>query len=60
MLKRKELKEAGTLTPAYIAFPARLLGKRPGDNRNDPYRLIEDFSYTDVQLKARFSGDDST
>ena len=57
MVKRKELKEAGILKSAYVAFPARLLGKRPGDGKDDPYILIEDFSYAVVQIKTRNSGD---
>ena len=56
MLKRKQLKEAGILKSAYVAFPARLLGKKPGDRKDDPYTLIEDFSNAVVQLKARNSG----
>ena len=58
MLKRKQLKEAGILKSAYVAFPARLLGKKPGDRKDDPYTLIEDFSNTVVELKSRNYGDE--
>ena len=54
MLKRKQLKEAGTLQSAYVAFPARLFGKKHGE---DAYTLIKDFSREEVQLKERYSGE---
>ena len=57
--KRKELKEAGSITSAYIAFPARLMAKRPGMKKEDNYEIVHDFSTTKVQLKSRYNADTS-
>ena len=43
-MKRKSLKTSGEIISGYIAYPARLMVKRPGASRNDNYILYEDFS----------------
>ena len=55
MLKRKQLKDSGILKSAFISFHARLMGKKPGAARDDPYTLIEDFSQVNVQMRTRNS-----
>ena len=53
LLKRKQLKEEGVITCGYIQFPAKLLVKRAGARREDPYEPMEDFSNMKVELKPR-------
>ena len=55
LLKRKQLKEEGVIASGYIQFPAKLMIKRVGASRDEPYELIEDFSNLKVELKARDS-----
>lgn len=50
MAKRKELKKDGTLTKAFVKFPAVLMGIPRGEER---YREIENFSTTKVDISKR-------
>ena len=43
--KRKELKEKNSIIAGYVQFPAKLMVKKPGQNK---YVLAEDFSKIDV------------
>lgn len=52
LLRRKELKEAGDIMSGFVAYPARLMIKRPGRSRTDPYELYEDFSKIKVPPKT--------
>ena len=45
--ERKELKQAGRIVSAYVAFPARLMVK---EGRDAKYRLMKDFSNEPVQF----------
>ena len=47
--KRREILDSKLVTKAHVAYPARLMGKGPGDVR---YKLIEDFSSTQVKFKT--------
>ena len=47
--RRKELKAAGVIDHGYVAFPARLIGKKA----NGQYHEIEDFSDMEVNLLPR-------
>ena len=48
MLKRRELLNSGDITQGHVKFPARLMGKKPGET---VFCLIEDFSYRTVEIK---------
>ena len=47
--KRREILDSKLVTKAHVAYPARLMGKGPGDVK---YKLIEDFSRTEVKFKT--------
>ena len=47
--KRQEILDSKHVTKAHVTYPARLMGKGPGDVR---YKLIEDFSSTQVKFKT--------
>ena len=44
LIKRKALKLSGEIISGYVAYPARLMVKRPGATRGDKYIQYEDFS----------------
>ena len=44
LIRRKELKESGEIVSGYVAYPARLMVKRPGTGKNEKYVEFEDFS----------------
>ena len=50
LLKRKQLKEVGVISSGYLQFPARLMVKKAGANRDDPYEPYEDFSSLEVDI----------
>ena len=55
LTRRKELKAAGTIMSGYVAYPARLMIKRPGAKKGDKYVQLEDFSkvkYAPVSTKS--------
>ena len=52
LLRRKELKEMGDIMSGYVAYPARLMIKRPGRSKTDPYEEYEDFSKIKMPPKA--------
>ena len=47
--KRREILDGTLITKAHVAYPARLMGKGPGDAK---YKLIEDFSKAEVNFKT--------
>ena len=47
--KRREILDSTLVTKAHVAYPARLMGKSPGDVK---YKLIEDFSRSEVKFKT--------
>ena len=47
--KRREILDDKLVDKAHVAYPARLMGKGPGDTK---YKLIEDFSNTLVKFKT--------
>ena len=46
LAERRKLKENGTITSAYVKYPAVLVGKK---SRSDEYKVIKDFSKEDFQ-----------
>ena len=58
LLKRKELKEAGEIISGYLKYPARLMIKKPGTSRDQPYEQYEDFSKLEFAPAPREAGDD--
>ena len=55
LLKRKTLKEEGSIISGYIQFPAKLFVKRRGAHKDDAYEFFEDYSKLKVELKPRNS-----
>ena len=47
---RKELKEKGAIGAGYVQYPARLMVKKDPRDRNEKYRLYQDFSNIPVPL----------
>ena len=53
LLKRKTLKDEGSIISGYLQFPAKLFVKRRGANRDDPYEFYHDYSNLKVELRPR-------
>ena len=47
--KRREVHDGTFISKAHVAYPARLMGKGPGDAK---HKLIEDFSKAEVKFKT--------
>lgn len=54
---RKTLKAEGEIARGFIAFPAKLMVKLPGDSRESKYRLHKDFSDMEIALASQSSDD---
>ena len=54
---RKTLKAEGEGARGFIAFPAKLMVKLPGDSRESKYRLHKDFSDMEIALASQSSDD---
>ena len=42
------MKESGEIASGYIAYPAKLMVKYPGEKREAKFTLHEDFSNTEI------------
>ena len=51
LMARKSLKENGEIASGYIAYPAKLMVKYPGEKREAKFTLHEDFSNADITEK---------
>ena len=51
LMARKSLKEKGEIASGYIAYPAKLMVKYPGEKREAKFTLHEDFSNADITEK---------
>ena len=48
LITRKTLKANGEITSAYVAYPAKLMVKYPGQKRDDKFTLHQDFSNIEI------------
>ena len=55
---RKNLKAAGTIGAGFVQYPAKLLVKQYPHNKNEKYKLYEDFSTFPVPVKPPESYDE--
>ena len=51
LMARKTLKENGEIASGYIAYPAKLMVKYPGEKRDAKFTLREDFSNTEITIE---------
>ena len=59
MKARKILKANREITNGYVAFPAKLMVRYPGDGRNAKYKPHKDFSEIEIDIKKlRYQHDD--